>query len=194
MGKMETIKKREVTVYLPTEEIVGRWKAEAEARGMSLSRFIAEVVDESLRKKSVGMTSREELEKKLNEALSRVEILKAKAESDDVALKRADETIADYRKRLERTVPETLDPDMISRLVYAFMEKRIILVEKIPEKVGMDLNDRKGMAKVREALDFLRAAGLVENRMFDWRWKAGAHYKPRVPSEVKRRMRKQLHR
>ena len=193
LGKTETIRQRAITVYLPTKEMVEKWKAEADKHDMSLSNFVTEIVDDAMRKKSVGMTSREELEKKLNEALSGLKILKAKAESDDAALKRNDETIADYRRRLERTVPETIDPDVVSRIVFAFMEKPRILVEKIPEKVGIDMNDREGMAKVREALDFLRAAGLVENRLFDWRWKPVAHYKRRAPLEIRMLRHKRKH-
>lgn len=190
LGKTETIRQRAVTVYLPTKDMVAKWKAEADQRDMSLSSFIMEIVDDALRKKSVGMTPREELEKRLNESLSELKVLKGRVESADVALKRADETIADYRKRLERTVPEGLDAGITSQLVTAFMKKRTILVEDIPGKVGIDLNDNEGWVKIRGSLNFLKAAGLVENRLFDWRWK-GATDKHKLSSETRRRVRQQ---
>jgi hypothetical protein len=192
LGKTETIRQRAITVYLPTKEMVEKWKAEADKHDMSLSSFITEIVDDAMRRKLAGVTPREELEKRLNESLSELKVLKGKLESADVAQKRADETIADYRKRLERTVPEELDAGITSQLVSAFMKKGTILVEEIPEKAGIDLNDHEGMVKIHLSLNFLKAGGLVENRVFDWRWK-GATYKPRIPSAVKRRLRGQLH-
>ena len=190
LGKTETIRQRAVTVYLPTKDMVEKWKAEADQRDMSLSSFIMEIVDDALRKKLVGTTPREELEKRLNESLSELKVLKGRVESADVALKRADETIADYRKRLERTVPEGLDAGITSQLVTAFMKKGTILVEDIPGKVGIDLKDSEGWVKIRESLNFLKAAGLVENRLFDWRWK-GAKHRPKLSSETRRRLRQQ---
>ncbi len=192
LGKTATIRERVAVVYLPTKEMLEDWRKEAEKHDMSLSSFITEIVDGAIRKKTVGVTPREELEKRLNDALSELKIMKGKVESADVALKRADETIADYRKRLERTVPDELDAGITSQLVSAFMKKGTILVEEIPGKAGVDLNDHEGMVKIRLSLNFLKAGGLVENRVFDWRWK-GATYKPRIPSEVKRRMRGRLH-
>jgi len=180
LGKTETIRQRAVTIYLPTKEMVEKWKAEADLNDMSLSGFITEIVDDAMRKRSAGMTPREELEKRLVEAETELKILKGKLESADVALKRADETIADYRKRLERTVPEELDAGITSQLVTAFMKSRTILVEKIPESVGIGLDDHEGMVKVLKSLNFLRASGLVENQMFEWRWKVGKYkHKPR---------------
>lgn len=193
LGKTETIRKRAVTVYLPTEEMVDEWKAEADRHGMSVSSFVTEIVDDAVRKKRVGTTPREELEKKLSQAQTELRAISEWARSANTALKRADETIADYRKRLERTVPETLDAGITSQLVSAFMETRVILVEDIPAKVGIDLNDREGMAKVREALNFLRAANLVENRVFDWRWKAAAQYKRRAKTRIRPHKHKRLH-
>ena len=189
LGKTETIRQRAVTIYLPTKEMVEKWKAEADLNDMSLSGFITEIVDDAMRKRSAGMTPREELEKKLVEALTELKVLKGKLESADVALKRADETIADYRKRLERTVPEELDAGITSQLVTAFMKSRTILVEKIPESVGIGLDDHEGMVKVLKSLNFLRASGLVENQMFEWRWKLGKHkhkHKPRSSAELRR--------
>ena len=189
LGKTETIRQRAVTIYLPTKEMVEKWKAEADLNDMSLSGFITEIVDDAMRKRSAGMTPREELEKRLVEAETELKALNEKLESADVALKRADETIADYRKRLERTVPEELDAGITSLLVTAFTKSRVILVEKIPESVGISLDDHEGMVKVLKSLNFLRASGLVENQMFEWRWKLGKHkhkHKPRSSAELRR--------
>jgi hypothetical protein len=61
LGKTETIKQRAFTVYLPTEEMVGKWREEAKRYGDPMSRFIVETVDDSIRENPAGMTPREEL-------------------------------------------------------------------------------------------------------------------------------------
>ncbi|MBU0684424.1 MAG: hypothetical protein KJ653_01045, partial [Candidatus Thermoplasmatota archaeon] len=63
---MKTLKDREVNLYLPTVEMVDEWKTEAEKHGLSLSKFVVEVVDDALRKSPKGLTPREQLEDELN--------------------------------------------------------------------------------------------------------------------------------
>ena len=41
MGKTETIKQRAIYVYLPSIEMVKRWKELAKSQGASISRFVA---------------------------------------------------------------------------------------------------------------------------------------------------------
>lgn len=185
LGKTETIKQRAITVYLPTEEMLGQWKAEAGRHDLSLSSFITEVVDNAIRKSTSGVTPREELEKKLNDALSELGRLKERLDLAESALKRADETIADYRGKLSKAVPVSLDAGMTSKLVALFLEKTTIETEDIAPAIGVKLDDGAGMTRVRESLDFLKVAGLVENRLFDWRWKGGGRHKPRVAVKVR---------
>ena len=50
MGKTETIKQRAIYVYLPSHEMVDRWKTLADKSGTSISKFVAEHVQNSLRR------------------------------------------------------------------------------------------------------------------------------------------------
>ncbi len=50
LGKTETIKKRTVYIYLPSEEMMKEWKERAEKEGVSLSKFVIERVEDSIRK------------------------------------------------------------------------------------------------------------------------------------------------
>jgi len=49
-GKTETIKQRSIYVYLPSLEMVVDWKRRAERAGVSLSRFVYERVEDSIRR------------------------------------------------------------------------------------------------------------------------------------------------
>ena len=70
--KTETIKDRAVYVYLPSLEMVDYWKQRAEKGGVSVSKFVVERVEESLRKEEgeKGYLSRAELIKKLRDSKS----------------------------------------------------------------------------------------------------------------------------
>jgi hypothetical protein len=192
LGKTETIRQRAVTVYLPTKEMLDEWKSAADQHDMSLSSFVTEIVDDAVRKKSTGLTPREELEKKLNDALAELKTLKERFVSAEMALKRADCTIAEYREKLARTVPETLDANLTSRIVALFMSRRVWGVEEMPDALGIRIDDRKSMMSIYESVKFLKAAGLVEEGLFDWRWKAGARHKHKVSSAARRRLHKRL--
>ena len=50
LGKTATIKKRVVMVYLPTEELVKQWKDYAARHDVSVSQFVYELVDNTIRK------------------------------------------------------------------------------------------------------------------------------------------------
>jgi hypothetical protein len=47
--KTETIKDRAIYVYLPSLEMVQDWKGRAEKSGVSISKFVIERVEDSLR-------------------------------------------------------------------------------------------------------------------------------------------------
>ncbi|MGC8937116.1 MAG: hypothetical protein ACP5KV_07140, partial [Candidatus Methanomethylicaceae archaeon] len=69
-GKTETIKDRAVYVYLPSVEMVEDWKRRAEKAGVSISKFVVERVEDSIRREEgeEGYLSRAELDKRLQGA------------------------------------------------------------------------------------------------------------------------------
>jgi len=62
-GKAETIKDRAVYVYLPSLEMVENWRRRAEKAGVSISKFVVERVEDSIRREE-GYLSRAELVKR----------------------------------------------------------------------------------------------------------------------------------
>lgn len=49
LGKTETIKERAIWVYLPSIEQKQRWQNAADQSGVSLSKWVTEIVEEALR-------------------------------------------------------------------------------------------------------------------------------------------------
>ncbi|RLG91768.1 MAG: hypothetical protein DRO36_03405, partial [Candidatus Hecatellales archaeon] len=70
LGKTGTIKDRTVYVYLPSLGMVEDWKRRAEKAGVSLSKFIVERVEDSIRQEEgeEGYLSRLELVRRLRKA------------------------------------------------------------------------------------------------------------------------------
>ncbi len=96
-GKTETIKARAVYVYLPSLEMVEDWKQRAEKGGVSISKFVIERVEDSVRREEgeEGYVGRADLIRKLRDAeeelgklRSENRLLKKLAENLDNELRR----------------------------------------------------------------------------------------------------------
>ena len=190
LGKTETIKQRALTVYLPTEEMVEKWREEAKRYGVPLSRFIVEMVDDSIRKNPAGMTPREELEKELNDVKAEMKQVKIRLESAEKALKQADVTIADYRSRLSDPVLSPEDAELTSRLIEMFLTEKVLNVDEVPDRFGIKLDDMEAVNRLRSSVDLLKKAGLVETGMFEWRWIGGRKRKPHISQKKRREYRR----
>jgi gas vesicle protein len=77
MGKADTIKQRAVYVYLPSVEQKQRWETYAGKQGTSISKFVIEHVEDSLRQEEEpSFKSRDELWKEINELQEQIEDLR----------------------------------------------------------------------------------------------------------------------
>jgi len=67
-GKTKTIKKRAIYVYLPSETMAQNWKNKADQAGTSISKFVIDKVEDSIRQEQgeEGYLNRLELINKLN--------------------------------------------------------------------------------------------------------------------------------
>ena len=63
-GKTQAIRARTVDVHLPTEEFVEEWRKAAENAGMSLSRYVVEVVERHHQENHEGLVPNWQLEER----------------------------------------------------------------------------------------------------------------------------------
>ena len=186
-GKLATLKKRSVYIYLDTEEMVGQWKAEAEKNKLSLSRWVTFVVDDHLLKKRDGMTRGEALEKEIQDAKNENASLKEKLAESEAALKRTEMTVADYRERLANPLISKADSDMTDRVIRMLVENKTVEVDQLPILLKVDVKDSEAMRRVHESTRLLKSLGLIETDIFEWRWKGGVRSVRRKPNHVKRK-------
>jgi len=171
--KTETIKDRAIYVYLPSLEMVEDWKQRAEKGGVSISKFVIERVEESIRREEgeEGYLGRAELIKKLRDAeeeLKKVRnenrLLKKLAENLDNELRR-------YRAQpfLEEAFEgvRKFDKDLVELL----RKGGSYTQEQILAHLNIDPSDTDLVKAVSKQLEALEGYGLLEYKGRGWRWK-----------------------
>jgi len=172
-GKTETIKDRAIYVYLPSLEMVEDWKRRAEKAGVSVSKFVIERVEDSIRREEgeEGYFSRAELVKRLRSAEEELKRLR----EENRLLKRLVENLDNELKRY-RAQPflqeafegvRRFDRDLIELLRRGGSYTQ----EEILAHLNIDPSDVELVKAVDRQLEALEAYGLVEYRGRGWRWK-----------------------
>lgn len=174
LGLTKTIRRRAICVYLPTERMAAEWKAEAKKHGLSVSRLILELVDDELRKSSLGVTPREQLEGELDEAWSKIATLWSEVDKLREDNRRCQETIAEYRGKLSMPVRVAeKSAEYVPMLAELIHEEKVLAIQNALNKLGISRRDTEARQAVGAAADALASMGLIEKGMSDWRWKGG---------------------
>jgi len=171
--KTETIKERSVYVYLPSLEMADDWKQKAEKGGVSISKFVIERVEESIRGEEgeEGYLGRAELVKKLRDAEEELK----KARNENRLLKKLAENL-DNELRRYRAQPfleesfegvRKFDKDLVELL----RKGGSYTQEDILAHLNIDPSDSDLMKAVSKQLEALEGYGLLEYRGRGWRWK-----------------------
>lgn len=171
MGKTETIKKRTVYVYLPSEETAERWKRLARRSHASISKFVIERVEDSLREEGgEGYPKRAELIKQLKE----LRAVCAKYERENEILRRAYEKLDSELRRyriqpfLEEGFRGVRRYDL--KLVKILRRGKIVGSDEILEELGIDPSEADLVKAVNKQLENLEAYGLVKATPRGWKW------------------------
>jgi len=171
MGKTETIKKRAVYVYLPAEEMAERWKQRAKRSHSSISKFVVERVEDSLRKEG------DEDHPKRAELIGQLKELKAENEKlgrDNEILRRAyerlDSEVKRYRAKpfLEEGFRGVRKYDR--KLVELLRRGGVVSSDEILEKLGIDHSETDLVKAVSRQLENLETYGLVKSTARGWQW------------------------
>jgi len=172
-GKTETIKQRAIYVYLPSLEMVEDWKRRAERAGVSLSKFVIERVEDSIRKEEgeEGYLSRLELIKRLKKAEEELKQLRSENKLLRRLVENLDKELKRYRAKpfLDENYVgiRQFDKDLIELL----RSGRTLSDEEILSSLNIDPADTDLVKAVSKQLEALEAYDLVEFTGKGWRWK-----------------------
>ncbi len=170
--KTETIWKRSMHIYLPTQEMKDQWTSIADSRNQSFSKFVIEQVTNSLNheKENPSYETRlnliKEKEKLENENRQLMKQLKDK------------EKLADYwekETRSQNTKP-FLEQDFEGDrgfekdLINLFKKENDVRKEKIYKKLHVDVMDAIIVSAIQKQIQTLESYGIIKDTGAFWRW------------------------
>jgi hypothetical protein len=171
--KTETIKERAVYVYLPSLEMVEDWKRRADKAGVSISKFVVERVEDSIRREEgeEGYLSRLELIERLRSAEDDLKKLR----NENGLLRKLVDNLEKELKRY-RSKP-FLEEDFegaraFEKEIVAFLKRGGIYTDgDILAALNIDPSDVDLVKVIGKQLEELEGYGLVEFTSKGWRWK-----------------------
>ena len=171
MGKTETIKERAIYVYLPSIEMKNRWEKQAKELGVSISKFVIEYVENSLRQESEpAYKSREELIKENEELRQQINELSKRCRLLERAVDRLEEELRAYRAKpfLEEEFQgiRAYERELIALL----KSKGIVSSEDILAHLGVNPTEHEAVKAISRQLENLEAWGLVKSSVRGWKW------------------------
>ncbi len=171
-GKTETIKQRAIYVYLPSLEMVQEWKDRSKKAGTSISKYVIERVEDSLRREDgeEGYASRLELIESLRKNVEELKeirdenrLLRKLVENLDAELKR-------YRAQpfLEEGFQGVRSFDR--ELFQLLKEGNLLSDDEILSRLNISPTDTDMVKAVSSQLQTLESYGVVEFTGRGWKW------------------------
>jgi hypothetical protein len=171
-SKSATIKQRAIYVYLPSHEMVARWKQLAERSGGSISKFVIEHVENSLRQ-----------EEGEEEYISRTELV------DEIRVLREENRELQKRNRMLDTVVDRLEKELReyrskpfaedeavgvrkyqSDLLDLFKKRGVIRKDELLELLDVDPSETVTIKGIRKQIEGLEEYGVIRDVGAKWKW------------------------
>ena len=171
MGRTETIKERAIYVYLPSVEQKKKWQRHAEELGVSISKFVIEYVENSLRKEEEpSYKSRSELWKENSELRQQVKDLARKRRLLEKVADRLEQELRRYRAKpfLEEEFEGMRRYE--TELVDLLKSRDILTADQIFSHLGIDPSEYDVVKAISKQLENLEAYGLVKSSPRGWKW------------------------
>ena len=170
-SKTETIKERAIYVYLPSHEMVDRWKNLSREHGTSISKFVIECVDNSLRQgEDTDFKPRGELIKEIGDLRSEIKELKTDLRQKRIVIDRFEDELRRYRSRdfMDTSFDgiRTYSPELIQIL----KKRGVVDSEILLNELDIDPKNGELVKAVSNQLENLLQYGLIARTRRGWRW------------------------
>lgn len=178
MGKTETIKKRAIWVYAPTLEQREQWDKIAKENGMPLSKWIVQIIEDSLLEVDDEVKSRRDIEKENKNVRKEISELQNRLRQVNVIRGNLEKEIRKYRSEpFLATSFEGIrqyDKELITLLRNAKgVDGKIRYIDnnEILSRLGVEFSETESVKAISNQLSRLEGYGLVESSTKGWRWK-----------------------
>ncbi len=171
MGKTENIKERAIYVYLPSVRLVENWKEAAKRRGTSVSKFVAEHVENSLRQgDESGYKSRGELWKEIKRLREELKETARQKRLLDLVVDKLEKEVRRYRAQPFLQTDFEGVRSFQKELIEALRKGGVISSKELLSKLDIDPFEHEAVKAINKQLEILQAYGLVESSPRGWRW------------------------
>ncbi len=170
MGKTETIKQRSIYVYLPSHDMVQRWKTLAQNSGTSISKFVAEHVENSLREEEAEYKSRSTLieeNRNLSETLNEKE---RRIGHLELLVEKLEQDLGQYRAQMFTDEEFTGVRSYDKKLIELLREPGVHDNDVILSRLGIKPSEVDSIKAVSKQLELLQSYGLVKATPRGWSW------------------------
>jgi hypothetical protein len=167
----ETIKQRSIYVYLPSVEHKERWQRHAEKLGVSISKFVTEYVENSLRQEEEpSYKSRSDIWKENNELKQQVKDLTRKRRVLETVVDRLEQELRRYRAKpfLEEEFEGLRGYE--KELITLLKSRDVVSDDEIFSHLGIDPSESDAVKGISKQLEHLEAYGLVKSSPRGWKW------------------------
>ncbi len=170
MGKTETIKQRSIYVYLPSHDMVQRWKTLAKNSGTSISQFVAEHVENSLREEEAEYKSRSTLIEE-NRNLSGVLNKKERRIGHlELLVEKLEQDLRQYRAQMFTDEEFTGVRSYDKKLIELLREPGVHDNDVILSRLGINPSEVDSIKALSKQLELLQSYGLVKATPRGWSW------------------------
>jgi len=170
MGKTDTIKQRSIYVYLPSHDMVQRWKTLAKNSGTSISKFVAEHVENSLREEEAEYKSRDTLieeNRNLSETLNEKE---RRIGHLELLVEKLEQDLRQYRAQMFTDEEFTGVRSYDKKLIELLREPGVHDNDVILSRLGIKPSEVDSIKAVSKQLELLQSYGLVKATLRGWSW------------------------
>ena len=171
MGRTETIKQRAVYVYLPSIKQKESWEEYAKRQGASISRFVIEHVENSLRQeKEPSYKSRGQLWKEIKELQQQVKDLRKENRLLRQVVDKLEREARRYRAKpfLEESFEGVRHYQ--KELIDVLRSQTVVSNEQILSQLGIEPSEYEAVKAISKQLENLEAYGLVKPSPRGWKW------------------------
>jgi len=171
LHRTKSIKERTVYVYLPSHEMVERWKNLAKEANTSLSKFIIEHVESGVRKEDDEFVPRLELLKKIKELEEENDRLRSEKQRLGIVVDKLQEDLRIYR--LKPFYDERFEGvrSYEQSLVDVLKKKGFVKTDELWSVIDVNPRDSTAVKAVTRQLENLEQYGLIKRTYEGWRWK-----------------------
>jgi len=170
MGKTGTIKQRSIYVYLPSQDMVQRWKDLAKNSGTSISKFVAEHVENSLHEEETEYKSRSTL---IEEIRTLSETLNEKERRNrhlELLVEKLEQDLRQYRAQMFTDEEFTGVRSYDKKLIEILREPGVHVNDVILSRLGIKPSEVDSIKAVSKQLEHLQSVGLVKATPRGWSW------------------------